>query len=1751
MKRTYTLSGSDVTTKFIEDELPGYTLSKSVVFSSTRAGGQDIRFEADDDEIIELGFEDDTFWMGRAGELPKLFDKDNKNRGDDALVIAIPSFIQSNSTDRGLLRNIWLKALRLFKPASVVTEAIVKLSAKKVDAHIQPNPGLFYLDAHFKKTPVNKPLEATDKPYLLFIHGTATTANGSFDKMIEKQDGGLWNNLVKTYGNRILALEHYTLSVSPFENATEIVKWLPKNTTLHIITASRGGLVGEVLAKYHEGNTNIGFSEYGRALMEKAYGANTVLDFEENLKGKTIQLEKFIRVACPAAGTTLLSERLDLFLNVLINGINLIPAIAITGIMPVIKALLADVLACKAEPDVLPGLYAMNPKSHFIHVLNHHTESTSSLLHVIAGNNTFDLNPRGFITALTKLFFFKKNDWIVDTKSMSRGLFRNQNIGYFFDEGPEVDHFSYFLNTETQKAINLAIEAPANTLAINFESFDRTLDANKDRGWIMGNLRPKEISGNKPVLVLLPGILGSNLNKGNQEIYLNLGRIAMGGMTELSIDAQEVEATSLIGRFYQKFERHFSDEYDVAVFPYDWRKSIDAEAARLNSYLKELMSKAPGMPIKIVAHSMGGVVTRQFINNYKGDTWAKISANNQHKVLFLGSPLGGSFLIPEILIGKGTRLRQMVALDLRNDTESLLKIFAEYDGMLDILPITHTPYDFTKIETWQEMKQKSTAYKWPIPSDSALQKFKTFQESVLKFDSSVYKSNHFIYIAGKADHTANGFYYDTLSGLSDQLKFTATPFGDGSVTWESGIPKEIKENNRAYYVSASHGDLANDPSIFNGIRDILKTGKTNLLTQNPPASRGTQVSYDMPEEILEDQTQENLEAVLLGASTEIKELKSEVTPITIELKCGDLKYATYPLMVGHLKSDGIMSAEKIVDGYFGNALSRRLATGNYPGNIGESRYFINPNKKPLGAVVIGMGKTEKLSGYELEETIKQGFVDYLCSQKINGATSTVGISTLLLGTGYVGLSVETSVKAILSAAHKANDLIRIYGENTWPTIDIIELIEIYEDRALQALICLEGLKNPANLNFIFQPKLQKLSGSRKRLNFENMNDWWQRITIEQENELTKTGETTREASILFSASTGAAREEVRRLYCSKSIIESLVDEISNTKQWNDELAKTIFELLIPNDFKLAIRNQQNLTLIVDKYTAGYPWEMLQDVSIQKAPISATVGMIRQLATEEFRRTVNYTQENRVLIIGDPQTNGFQSSLPGAMQEAFAVDMVMEENGMERVSSFQDSSSTIIKKFFKSNYKIIHLAGHGIFDSNHPENSGMVIGNNVFLSVREIEQLSYVPEMVFINCCYLGKTNASSENLSFKRYKLAANLGTQLIQMGVKVVIAAGWAIDDTAALEFTKDFYRAMFKGSNFGDAIKIARKNCYENYPHTNTWGAYQCYGDPFYTLTKIGITKQQEAKKYYIVEQAEIDLKNLINRIEANYSEERKVGYINELNQIVHGIENANLNNTDLEELVATFYREIGEEKISLDLFEKLFENSANNFSVKSLQDYCALKIKYFQNQEDGVKEIRKAIDDLESIAKIRELSEIFNLIGDAYKALASKHSGKTRSSDMAKASTKYMNAYELSKTRNQSPSIYALANSICLNIANGEDVKPTDTEELERAYSQRKAEDERNPSPESAYYWLCKYVMHSESKAPKDELNKLTMRDVENAFKRIWVHAYTNDQKKNSIKNVKMLYNLFDTPKMKSLQKELNTLMEYLISLNAMGE
>ena len=1760
-----------------------------------------------DDKQLELVFgegENKTTWLCDAATLHEIYpemdaavsNKAGARSADLGEGFELPSSLAAPGGERGLFGSIVLKLLKVITKKTV-EGGLIKLAKNLEDKHlkngipdnstvwangfekkyIEDGAGLFRIDKDFNFSIFDSANALSSNPFFLFIHGTNSDTKGAFEELAKSQQ--VWATLHNKYGENVIAFQHRTLSESPLENAVKLANMLPDKVNLHIISHSRGGIVGDILCKY-SGADPAGFSGENIALLTKETGREkdieNIRELNKIFKTKKITVTRFLRVACPAAGTKLASKRLDHILNAFFN---LLGGSANLFADP-FKELLSEAVSKKDDTKVLPGVEAQNPDSPFIKILNDQSDAAAidgSSLAVISGNGSISISGNGLLVILAKLFYQKKNDLVVDTDSMYLGVKRKNNIQYFFDQDANVNHVKYFTNTKTREAINIALGTPETALIPGFKVIAQNEIPGTDRGeraLEYGELYPDKEppSGKKPIVVLLPGIMGSNLEKSGSKIWLNYLSSVAGGLTKLEYIADAgIAATSLIKTSYKKLATRLSNNYDVVIYPYDWRKQLNECAKEFDVKIKQLMQY--GQPIKIIGHSMGGVLVRDFIINHD-DTWKKLNNSKGFRLLFLGSPLGGSYRIPTVLFGQDAIINSLSKLDMVHTKKELVQMFSTFPGILSLLPIKADgdKNDFSKTATWETMRDVFGDSKWPIPGKNELTEFENYQKNIIAKRDSIDFSN-MVYIAGQDKQTPCSYYNDDIPPRKE-LVFLYTGEGDQSVTWDSGIPKQLaehKDKNKVYYVPVTHGALANEPAIFDGIEEILENGFTGLLNTKRPVLRGEEKLFRGTAEVNFDLSETGLENAVFGIDDKTDPIISQV-PLTVSVSNGDLAYSSYPLLAGHFLSDGILYAEKTIDKNLNRMLSNMHQLGLYPGEIGSNDIFDSSLDGDFpGAIIVGLGEPGTLTSGELAKTVEQGISYYLLSIKEkarNTSETKIGISALLVGCGYGGLSVETSIKTIIEGVNNANSKAISLFQNNCKIIQHVEFVEIYLDKALSCMYVLNKIASRENFSYnisIRDKKIKNLLGLKKRLPMDLSEDWWNRVTVKFKPAKENTAGI---PSMIFGAATGEAREEEKELYSSTPLIDVFISEISTKNQWSPSSAKTLFELMIPNDFKDKLKRKGNITWVLDNSTAAYPWELLQDNTKANAkPLCINAGMIRQLAISDYRINIKRVSSEKALVVADPPLNGFINQLPGAVVEGNAVVEILNNNGYANNALIGKDASSIVRNLFAEEYSIIHLAGHGVANPDSPKKSGMVIGKDLFLTVFDIEQMTVIPELVFVNCCHLGKINPGEEKFYSERYKLAANIGTELIRIGVKAVIAAGWAVNDDAAMDFAKQFYNAMFAGENFGDAVKKARTFVYEHHKVTNTWGAYQCYGDPFYKFKKATRGKKSWEPTYLVPEEAELDLENMLNELQMGKG--TIIESLDKLEIISKAVDTANIRNAIITEKEALIYMEMVQYEKAVDRFESLLQRENAAFSFFCLEKYCNARAKlcvsdFFKDTYTSsskkkqpvnfAAEIDRVIDNMVTLLGVGPTAERLNLTGSTYKRKAMLvEDTEARSIAYKSAAFCYNEAGKVYENENK---IYSIINAIEIeaililsglakwgekvisdlilnndkkfNIRTSAEAK-TQLEELVKNLK-------KNQGKDSLYYWdmvastnidLCLLLINDKKSAGKNEWD-----EIAGNYRKIWKKAGSPGKKIAELEHLQFL--IYALAKAKSSHK-----------------
>lgn len=116
----------------------------------------------------------------------------------------------------------------------------------------------------------------------------------------------------------------------------------------------------------------------------------------------------------------------------------------------------------------------------------------------------------------------------------------------------------------------------------------------------------------------------------------------------------------------------------------------------------------------------------------------------------------------------------------------------------------------------------------------------------------------------------------------------------------------------------------------------------------------------------------------------------------------------------------------------------------------------------------------------------------------------------------------------------------------------------------------------------------------------------------------------------------------------------------------------------------------------------------------------------------------------------------------------------------------------------SPYRILHLATHGLLNSEHPELSGILLSlvdeqgrqQNGFLQVHQIYNLSLPAEMVVLSACETGVGGrARGEGLN--------GISRGFMYAGASRVVASLWKVNDDSTSQLMKYFYQDLRLGEN------------------------------------------------------------------------------------------------------------------------------------------------------------------------------------------------------------------------------------------------------------------------------------------------------------------------------------------------------------------
>jgi len=824
-------------------------------------------------------------------------------------------------------------------------------------------------------------------------------------------------------------------------------------------------------------------------------------------------------------------------------------------------------------------------------------------------------------------------------------------------------------------------------------------------------------------VVFLHGITGSDLavaegsNKPSS-VWVSIPKMIFGGIRKLKLAADgkseangklRVVPTGVNQQFYARAVVALRAHWNVEPFAYDWRKDIDQASDGLAELIN---SRFPGEPVHLVAHSMGGLVARNFIRKqpklWKSMRDAGLSRGG--RLVMLGTPNYGSYAIAQVLTGTDALLARLERFDLKNNLAELLDVTNSFLGSYMLLPA------FDKLPgRLQQLYERDSWGSTPAISQPHLNRTLEFYKTL--DTPTTIDPERMVYVAGVNQTTISSLKVQAPG----EFEYEFTRKGDGRVPLELGLLDGV----RSYYVDEVHGDLARNELILRELDSLLKTGTSSALATAPdgvvrgltsldatPSSRSYRSGADAAAlDILEEMAartrsagsadvlderdrQIAADAILhaaLGARTStavrtrpvspekpalIKKRESKKPTLRVSVRYGRIETFDAPVVVvGHYRGVKPVKAIGAINDRLDDWIGRAVRRGMIAGHVGETFFIptIGTAVKAKGVIIGGMGDFGHFGADDLR-LIMANVAQAAAALRLKE------VATVLIGSGEGNLTPDRALRSLLEGFAAGLSELREEKPNVPLSLQTIDIVECDPERYLildkeirwlnKTSPLAEARIEYAPLRASEQRRAQFDHAKYARSRFKTISKATQpprttqafdevRITIEFDRE---------NKQFSFSALTNSALVPTRVIDVTVRVAEdaarNLASAESRAKQV--ELGRTLFDYTFPADFETLFDNDSSIRFVLDPTSAGIPWEMacLGSRTPNGEPrwLGVSGRLSRQFKTllsQSVGLIVPRNEKVRALVIADPAPEP-DWQLRGARAEGRAVAKLLRD-----------------------------------------------------------------------------------------------------------------------------------------------------------------------------------------------------------------------------------------------------------------------------------------------------------------------------------------------------------------------------------------------------------------------------------------------------------------------------------------------------------
>ncbi len=1295
-------------------------------------------------------------------------------------------------------------------------------------------------------------------------------------------------------------------------------------------------------------------------------------------------------------------------------------------------------------------------------------------------------------------------------------------------------------------------------------------------------------------------------------IWVDPLRLARGHFPELIWGATGIEPSGLNRTYLPLVTRlaHRWDVF-LAPYDWraDIRTSAQALGERVK---KEILDADDTRPVHIVAHSMGGLVARSMAverDDVWGEMGNPRRGKGSGRLVMLGTPNKGSYAMVLALLGEDMVVKGLAAIDGKNKVERLRDVIATFPGVYQMLPAKDAAPDDDEHEALYSAANWPPGTK---VDQALLDKAVAFHEQLRDVgdpERLVYVAGYGHPTPFRFERTPSGAF--TLGKWSRGDGRVALALGDlgskvalrFSTAKHGGLPgaPDVLNSIDALLTSPDfnptgpHTDerlpvLGTTEPVRRGVDDLRRPPMVPAEYFDPEPAGATRGEVAVTHWRNAGRLLDEALTTTLGGGAP----PSDQARVSVRVLHASLEQARHPVAVGHFTGLPPGGSERFLDTKLGGALRARQRLGQYPERPGAALYVAAPpGRRPSGGVVLGLGDFGSLTVATLVEAMCNATVAVILDRRDHlGAdepglpvepgepdddANELGISAVLVGTpGRRGVSIENAVVALVEGVLTAIRRIDTESPESRPDRLELEIVELYEQPAEQAALAVTRLPQLLDPDLLGRVELRvgdridSGDGRRPGAPQEGQSGTpWVRVLAEINDPPSSADGTAIDSPVRtmsFSTLTRGAQSNILQHDLDLEAVREYVAGAIGHSDRSQQVGVTLYEMLFPRRAKLELDRSESMHLLVDKHLAAIPWELLRGSSAggELEPLALRAGLLRQLRSEDQTRERSIGPAGRsVLFIGDPPT--IYNPLPGARREATEAADLFENQGWDverRIYGPQETAGAdkwqeILDALYAKCYRVVHVASHGMLDEDEPRRSGAVIGPKPHqrLHAMAFEAMTTTPDLVFLNCCHLGHIDSLLNRSEAERralsqpHQVAATVARQLLQNGVSAVVVAGWEVDDTAALAFSQCLYELLLEGYTFGDAVRQARITAHRaDGGRTNTWGAYQCYGDPDFELATDDPV--QHVRPTVV---GASQLVHQLNLAAAQAGTSTSAAHLEEIAAHIDDLVEAGRafgSDGRVLEALGGAYGELGKYERAIDAYGRALQDERGDVSLHALEQLANFQSRWAQElvrteptrRADAVKLFRKAETTLDRVVALAgDTAERWALRGGLHKRRATVLEGPHRHAAVVEAARAYGEAWKLgggAEAKRMEPYHTNLwLQLVVLTSANGE-LTPAKKKILTALY--RQVVDEAKTSTD---YWETAAVADTVvtcalAGGPIDGI-VLQYGAAEQEYRKAWALRSSMRQRDSVLGHLEDLVDLVRPERVDELKKLVNTL------------